>query len=78
MAWQAVSDFTLDPAARVADARKQWGQVVKYFNGAPPLERTMRGLFFETDDPDVFRSQIGTIYSATLAMLAGFEGVEVD
>jgi glycosyltransferase involved in cell wall biosynthesis len=78
MAWQAVSDFTLDPAASIADARKQWDQVARYFNRAPPLERTMRGLYYETDDPDVFRWQIGAIYSATLAMLAGFEGVEVD
>ena len=77
-AWQAVSDFTLDPGARSAEVRQEWGRVVKYFNAVPPLERTLRGLYFETDDPDLFRWQVGTVYMTTLAALAGFEGVELD
>jgi GT2 family glycosyltransferase len=78
MAWQAVSDFTSNPTESLGRAGDQWQQVASYFNSAPPLQRTMRGLFFDTDDPDEFRRQIGAIYSATLAMLAGFEGVEID
>jgi len=78
MAWQAVSDFTMDPAARTTQAKQDWGKVTQYFNAVPPLERTLRGLYHETDDPEMFRWQVGTVYLSTLALLAGFEGVEVD
>ncbi|WP_294534119.1 glycosyltransferase [uncultured Rhodoblastus sp.] len=76
-AWQAFSDFMMDPDRRTAEASRQWPDLVRYFNAMPPHERTIRGLLFETDDPDLFRWQTGAVYMLTTLALAGFEGVEL-
>ena len=77
-AWQALSDFTMRPEASAAQAKENWAALVAYFNALPPLERTVRGLLSETDDPELFRWQTGAIYNLTSMLLTGFEGVKVD
>jgi hypothetical protein len=77
-AWQAVSDFIMDPDFRPADAGHKWGELLRYFNALPPHERTIRGLLYDADDPELFRWQAGAIYTLTLLSLAGFEGVSLD
>jgi glycosyltransferase involved in cell wall biosynthesis len=77
-AWQAVSDFTMEPKRFSESASKYWNDTVGYFNALPPFERTIRGFNYETDDPDLFRWQIGAIYMMTIMSLAGFEGVVND
>ncbi len=77
-AWQALSDFMMRPDASAAQAKNHWADLVGYFNAMPPLERTVRGLLIDTDDPDLFRWQTGAIYSLTSMLMAGFEGVELD
>jgi hypothetical protein len=76
-AWQALSDFMMNPDRAAAEAKSQWPNLLKYFNALPPLERTVRGLAFETDDPDLFRWQTSAIYMIETLLLAGFEGIEL-
>jgi glycosyltransferase involved in cell wall biosynthesis len=73
-AWQAVSDFMMDPRRHSRDVSAYWKDTIKYFNSLPPHERTIRGFLWETDDPDVFRWQTSAIYMMTIMSLAGFEG----
>ena len=77
-AWQAVSDFTMEPDRFLAEAPGQWEGTVGYFNALPPHLRTIRGLVHDTDDPELFRWQTGAIYMLTIMMLAGFQGVARD
>jgi hypothetical protein len=68
----------MHPDAAAANTRDGWPGILAYFNALPPLERTVRGLVYDTDDPEIFRWQTGAIYTATSLLLTGFEGVEVD
>jgi len=77
-AWQALSDYMMNPDGQAVEARKHWPQLLKYFNALPPHERTIRGFAHETDDPDLFNWQTGAIYMMTTVLLAGFGGVELD
>jgi glycosyltransferase involved in cell wall biosynthesis len=74
-AWQAVSDFMMDPKANSQNVPTCWKNTVGYFNSLPPFERTVRGFVYETDDADQFLWQVATIYNMTMVMLAGFNGV---
>jgi glucosyl-dolichyl phosphate glucuronosyltransferase len=73
-AWQAVSDFMMDPKRHSGDVSVYWRDTIKYFNSLPPHERTIRGFIWDTDDPEVFRRQTGAIYMMTIMSLAGLEG----
>jgi hypothetical protein len=77
-AWQAVSDFMMDPTRYSGDVSAYWKDTTKYFNSLPPAERTIRGLVFNTDDPELFRWQLGATYMMTVMTLAGFVGVPSD
>jgi glycosyltransferase involved in cell wall biosynthesis len=77
-AWQAVSDFMMDPKRRSGDVSTYWKDTVKYFNSLPPHERTIRGFIWDTDDPGVFRWQTSAIYMMTIMSLAGYEGAAND
>ena len=78
LAWQALSDFLMAPDTAVKEAHNSWPNIVNFFNAQPPLERTVRGLARDIDDPDMFHWQTKTIYDLAKLMLAGFEGVELD
>jgi hypothetical protein len=67
----------MEPDLAAAEAKTGWPAMVKYFNALPPLERTVRGLLYETDDPDLFNWQLSAIYTMTRLLLAGFEGTEL-
>jgi GT2 family glycosyltransferase len=75
-AWQAVSDFQSRQAWCAEELRRDWPRVGRYFNQVPPLYRTLRGLFFDADQADLFREQLRVIYLTTLASLSGFAGLE--
>ncbi|MBK8211798.1 MAG: glycosyltransferase [Rhodospirillales bacterium] len=77
-AWQAVSDYMMDPKRFASTVPQYWEDVLKYFNALPPYERTVRGMALDTDDPDFFRWQLGAIYNMTIIKMAGYEGVNVD
>ena len=77
-AWQAMSDFVADPAASLEAPQRRWDKLVDYFHAMPPLERTVRGLAHETDDPDLFNWQTSVYYELATLLLQGFEGVELD
>jgi glycosyltransferase involved in cell wall biosynthesis len=74
-AWQAVSDFVMDPVRYSADCAGRWKETMRYFNELPPHERTIRGFVFDTEDSELFRRQLGAIYTMTVMNLAGFTGV---
>jgi len=77
MAWQATSDFLMDPDQFANHGQDQWLGVRNYLAARPPHERTIRGLLIDTDDPDLFHWQLGAIYTLTAGLLAGFEGVQL-
>lgn len=74
-AWQAMSDYMMNPKRYAADVSNSWKDAVGYFNSLTPEDRTIRGFVVETDDPDAFHWQTGAIYVMTIMMLAGFAGV---
>jgi glycosyltransferase involved in cell wall biosynthesis len=75
-AWQAVSDFVMKPEQTLEAAQRQWRPLLDYFNSLPPKERSIRGLYVETEDPEAFLWQLGAIYMAEVAALSGFEHAE--
>ncbi|WP_051319896.1 MULTISPECIES: glycosyltransferase [Planktothrix] len=76
VAWQSVSDYMMNPEVTVADAKKDWNFILEYFFGLPPRYRTIKGLFYDTDDPNKFRQQLSVLSAVTTLMLTGFEDIE--
>jgi glycosyltransferase involved in cell wall biosynthesis len=74
-AWQAVSDFLIEPKTYGTNCAARWKDTLRYFGELPPHERTVRGFVVDTDDPGIFHRQLGAIYTMTMMSLAGFEGV---
>lgn len=70
-AWQAASDFLKDPEHVDARAAQYWDNVVERFGRLPPVDRTPRGFFVETDEAMEFQLQLDSIYNMTVALLAG-------
>jgi len=73
--WQAVSDFIADPDGSHRTALAQWDSAMSYFFELPPRERTIRGLHFDTDSPELFKRQLDVIWHYTVMSLSGFDGV---
>ncbi|NET27445.1 glycosyltransferase family 2 protein [Okeania sp. SIO1I7] len=74
--WQAVSDYQMNPEKAIEEAQSGWSFLLEYFFGLPPKERTIRGLFYDTDDPKQFREQLWVLSTFTAMLLSGFDGVE--
>ncbi|MEM9272847.1 MAG: glycosyltransferase family 2 protein [Cyanobacteria bacterium P01_F01_bin.143] len=70
--WQAVSDYMMDSKTAVKDAQSGWDFVFEYLFNLPPRERTIRGLFYDTDDIQQFREQLWALSTVTTMMLTGF------
>jgi glycosyltransferase involved in cell wall biosynthesis len=75
-AWQAVSDYLLDPAGSFEKAAKYWPGVTEYYALLPPKYRTPRGLYVDHAEPDMVHKQMSALYNFTLAALSGFHGIE--
>jgi glucosyl-dolichyl phosphate glucuronosyltransferase len=76
-AWQATSDYLLAPQQRLKQAKNSWHAVERFVNRLPPRERSLRALCLAIDDPEMFKAQIFAIYDYTMAILAGFNNVEI-
>jgi len=74
--WQAVSDFLMKPDEQAKYLGSDWDQLIGYINSMQPRERNIRALQLPTDDPAVFRRQLGAIYTLTRLSLGGFGGLE--
>jgi glycosyltransferase involved in cell wall biosynthesis len=74
--WQAVSDYQMDTAKSMEMAQSGWNFMLEYFFKLPPKERSIRGLFYDTNDPMEFREQLWTLSTFTTMLLAGFDGVD--
>ena len=74
--WQAVSDYLREGATLFGQAPKYWTSVTQFVNVLPPINRSLRALYVPIDDAAMFKSQMGALYNYTIAMLAGFHGVE--
>jgi len=77
VAWQATSDFIMDPASTSGRAQSNWETLLDYVSQLPPRERSIRSLIYETDDDGIFAFQLGALYSLTVLMLTGFDGVDL-
>jgi hypothetical protein len=73
--WQAVSDFTMDPANATKRVVDEWEQVLDYFFQLPPSNRTVLGFYLDTDNPKLFQQQLKALEIFTLGTLCGFEGL---
>ena len=73
-AWQAVADFQAKPAWCAQELKRDWPRVARYFGSVPPLQRTLRGLFFDADLPDLFLEQLRVTYLTMLATLYRLRG----
>jgi len=76
VAWQAVSDYMLDSPGLFEKAPDYWRGVTEFFARLPPQHRNPRGLYVEQHDPEMFRMQMSALYNFTVALLAGFNGLE--
>lgn len=72
VAWQATSDFLMNPEKAIEDAKKGWNYVMEFFFGLPPRVRNIRGLYSECEKPEKFKHQLDSIYHVTIALLNGF------
>lgn len=72
-AWQAVSDYLRDPRARMAQRDQAWEAVKRYLLTRNPADRTLRGLALEQERAAEFRWQVGAVYNAVTALLAGLD-----
>lgn len=75
-AWQATSDYILDPVRQFNQASSYWNGVMDYYARLPPKYRNPRGLYVHQSDPEMFRMQISALYNFTIALLSGFQGIE--
>jgi len=75
-AWQAVSDYLLDPVGSFEKAPNYWPGVTNYYALLPPKYRTPRGLYMDQTDPEMVQKQMSALYNFTLALLAGFRGLD--
>lgn len=60
--WQIVSDLLAGAPQQVAPARL-WADIGNYLMRLPPEMRNLRGLFFDTPDPELFQKQCAAIGS---------------
>lgn len=75
-AWQATSDFLMDPERFAADPEAAWQNVVAFINSQEPRNRSMRALFEPTDDPGNFKWQLSAVNSMITLLLAGYDGLD--
>ena len=76
-AWQATSDYILSPQAHFERAHESWKGVLWFVNRLPPRARSLSALSMNIDDPELFKAQVHAIYDYTIALLAGFNNVEL-
>lgn len=78
VAWQAASDFLMNPEKSILDTKNGWGYVMQFFFSLPPKVRNIRGLYTECETSEKFKHQLASIYHITIAMLNGFDGVDFN
>ena len=71
-AWQAVSDYLLDPERVVPTLEKGWRPIKHYLATVPRWRRRLRALAREVSTADEFERQLDAIYSLTVLTLAGY------
>ena len=76
VAWQAVSDYLLDPQRLFEKAPGYWRSVTEFYARLPPRDRNPRGLYVEQVDPEMFRMQMDALYNFTVVLLTGFRGLD--
>jgi glycosyltransferase involved in cell wall biosynthesis len=76
VAWQAVSDYLLDPERVYEKAPGYWRGVTEFYARLAPQYRTPRGLYAEQSEPDMFRMQMNALYNFTVVTLSGFRGLD--
>jgi GT2 family glycosyltransferase len=68
VAWQAVSDALLPATDADHQPERNWDKIAQYALRMPPEMRGLRGLFVDTDDPNVLQRQCDAI-SALMALM---------
>ena len=78
MAWQAVSDYLRRPEDHLARRDAHWQAAKDFLFDGPPAERTLRALALHTEDPERLKRQVGAVYDAVIALLAGLDEADGD
>jgi glycosyltransferase involved in cell wall biosynthesis len=68
VSWQAVSDQM--SGGRTADDEACWARIHQYLQKVPVEMRGVRGLFLNTNDPDLFHAQCGAIEALVTLLTA--------
>jgi hypothetical protein len=72
-----MSDYLLSPQRHSEQAQRSWSAVQRFVNRLTARERSLRALCIAFDGPQMFKAQLFPIYDYTLALLDGFNNVEV-
>lgn len=75
-AWQAASDFMMNPTNAEANLKDSLTNIKDFLCSLPPRYRNIQGLYYATDDAGQFQWQLSAIYANTILTLAGFDGLE--
>ena len=78
MAWQAVSDYLRKPDEHFARRDQHWQSAKDFLFDCPPAERTLRSLALHAGEPEQLRRQVGAVYDAVIALLAGLDEADAD
>ncbi len=76
VAWQATSDFVMNPEKTEDNLTWKLKNVKQFIASLPPLQRNLQGLYVEVNDSDLFTWQLSALYDFTVLTLAGFSGLE--
>jgi len=71
VAWQAISNFTVDPARVEADAARAGQGIGNFLKALPPGERTLAALAADVPTSSLFRLQLRANYLLQCSLLAG-------
>ena len=75
-AWQAASDFLMDPVKAEENIDHALNNIKDFLCSLPPRYRNIQGFYYKLDDPGMFKWQLSAIYSNTILVLSGFDGLE--
>lgn len=69
LAWQAVTDQLKE--MKTPEPLPMFADVVNYLRHVPPEQQAFMGLFWDTDNPELFKQQLNAIYMMTKILIAG-------
>ncbi len=73
VAWQAISDYMMNPEKSMKEAINRRNEIIEYFFDLPPKYININGLFVKEDYPERFKKQMRAIRILLLFLLSGYD-----